>query len=246
MYSSGKHIVSGIRPRPICTYCGAPEGTTRDHVPPRGLFAKPRPDLVTVPCCEQCRKSQSLDDEYFLRMISMKSGIADSPSATMARDSALRALRKPSKRGFAREFLRSTKDLAAYSPAGIYLGQTTSYDVGLNRLCNVIERTTYGLYFHEFGQRLPDDHRCKTYAVDGFESAAPEIIAQFQKLWGHAVFSEKREFGKNVFAYWVRKIDGPEGATLWAFLVYEAIAFLAFTGPKINSSAHLLIDLKRE
>lgn len=238
--------MSGSGRNPICTYCGERTGTTRDHVPPKGLFAKPRPNLVTVPCCEQCRESQSFDDEYFVRMISMKGGTADNPSANAARDSALRSLTKPAKRRFALALLRSTKDLAVYSPAGIYLGQKMSYDVDLKRLCNVIERTTYGLYLHEFEQRLPEDHRCKTYAVDGFGLVASEIVVQLQKLWAHAVSGEKRDFGENVFTYWFRKIDGPEGAILWSFLVYGSVAFLAFTGPKINSSTQSLIELKYE
>jgi hypothetical protein len=222
--------------KPVCTYCGQRAGTTRDHIPPKSLFGKPRPTLVTVPCCEQCRGSQSLDDEYFVRMISMKSDTADNPSASAARDSALRSLTKPAKRGFANALLGTTKDLPVYSPSGIYLGQKMSYDVDLNRLCNVIARTTYGLYLDKFGHRLSDDHRCKVYAIDGFDLAAPEILAQLQKLWGHAISGERRDFGENVFTYWVRKIDGPEGATTWNFVVYGSVAFLAFTGPRAKSS----------
>jgi len=229
--------MEGSRQKPICTYCGERIGTTRDHVPPKGLFVRPRPKLVTVPCCEQCRDSQSLDDEYFLRMVSLKGDTVVSPSATAARESALRSLTKPAKRRFANALLGSIKDLTVYSPAGLYLGTGTSYDVNLERLCKVIERTTCGLYFHEFGQRLPDSHRCKIYAIDGFDLAVPETLAQLRKLWGHAISGERKDFGENVFTYWMRKIDGPEGATTWDFVVYGSVAFLAFTGPKSNSSA---------
>lgn len=173
--------MSKSRRKQICTYCGERAGTTRDHIPPKGLFAKPRPNLITVPCCELCRESQSLDDEYFVRMISMRSGTADNPSASAARDSALRSLTKPAKRRFANSLLGSAKDFAVYSPSGIYLGQSMSYDVDLKRLCNVIERTTCGLFSHEFGQRLPDGDRCKAYAIDGFDLAIPEVLGQLQK-----------------------------------------------------------------
>jgi hypothetical protein len=238
--------MSGSRRKPVCAYCGQHVGTTRDHVPPKGLFAKPRPSLITVPCCEQCRNHQSLDDEYFVRMVSMKSGTADNPSANAARDSALRSLTKPAKRRFSSALLSSTKDLAVHSAAGIYLGQKMSYDVDLGRLCNVIQRTTRGIYFHEFGQRLPDDHRCKAYALDGFDLAAPEILAQLRKLWGHAASGERKDLGENVFTYWMRKIAGPEGATAWDFVLYGSVAFLAFTGPKASPSAESSTELKHD
>lgn len=218
--------------KPICTYCGERIGTTRDHVPPKSLFAKPRPNLVTVPCCEQCQKSQSLDDEYFVRMISMKRDTVDNPSAREARDSALRSLTKPSKRRFATNLLGSIREISLYSPSGIYLGEQMSYDVSLARLSKVIERTTYGLYLHEFGERLPDAHWCKAYSIEGFDFTALDALSLIQKLWRHAASGEKRDFGENIFTYWVRRVDGVEGATVWDFVVYGSVAFLALTAPK--------------
>ena len=48
-----------------CVFCGA-LATTRDHVPPQGVFPDPRPtDLITVPACDICNNSTKLDDEYF-------------------------------------------------------------------------------------------------------------------------------------------------------------------------------------
>lgn len=229
--------MGGSRQGTICTYCGERTGTTRDHVPPKGLFASPRPKLVTVPCCEQCRESQSLDDEYFLRMVSLRGDTTASPSVIAARNAALRSLTMPAKRRFTNSLLGSIKDLTVYSPAGIYLGQGTSYDVSLGRLCKVIERTTCGLYFHEFGQRLPDSHRCKAYAIDGFDLTVPETLDQVRKLWGNALSGERSDFGQDVFTYWTRKIDGPEGATTWNFVVYGSVAFFAFTGPRLSPAA---------
>lgn len=111
-----------------------------------------------------------------------------------------------------------------------------SYDVDLQRLGRVVERTTSGLYFHEFGERLPDSHRCKSYGIDGFALAGPQIIAEAQRMWEHAISGTRHDFGENGFTYWVREIDGPEGATLWAFVVYGSVQFLAFTGPRDASN----------
>ena len=49
-----------------CFLCGATENLTRDHIPPKGLFPKPRPsNLYTVTCCEPCNNGASQEDEYF-------------------------------------------------------------------------------------------------------------------------------------------------------------------------------------
>jgi len=49
----------------LCIYCGLKEGSTRDHVPPKCMFLAPIPNdiqLITVPCCEECRAGQQGDD----------------------------------------------------------------------------------------------------------------------------------------------------------------------------------------
>jgi hypothetical protein len=51
-----------------CFLCGATDNLTRDHIPPKGLFPKPRPsNLYTAPCCGPCNNGASQEDEY-LRM----------------------------------------------------------------------------------------------------------------------------------------------------------------------------------
>jgi hypothetical protein len=62
-----------------CYLCGAP-ATTRDHIPPRGLFPQPRPNnLITVPACRSCNHDRSLDDEYFRDVVA--AGSNDSPQS---------------------------------------------------------------------------------------------------------------------------------------------------------------------
>src|SRR5208283_2514674 len=53
-----------------CLYCGRVRPLTRDDVPPKNLFPKPRPsNLITVPSCQKCNQSFMLDDEYFRLVI---------------------------------------------------------------------------------------------------------------------------------------------------------------------------------
>jgi len=49
-----------------CPLCGRETYLTREHIPPKNLFLKPRPrNTITVWTCEACNSSYHLDEEYF-------------------------------------------------------------------------------------------------------------------------------------------------------------------------------------
>jgi hypothetical protein len=53
----------------ICLFCGRP-ASTRDHIPSKCLLEKPYPlNLLTIPSCEKCNKSFSMDEEYFINIL---------------------------------------------------------------------------------------------------------------------------------------------------------------------------------
>lgn len=222
---SGRHV------KPTCVYCGSNPGETRDHVPPKALFAKPRPTLITVPCCHQCRETQSLDDEYFVRMILMRRELPQNSLAIAARDAVLRSLTKPNKQAFTRSLVRTLNRVPTYTPSGIYVGHRTTYTVDLRRLDNVIQRTTRALYFQEFGAFLPSDHICITYAIDAFSAVEPKAILDVRRLWTHASSGTRRDFGDGIFTYWFQKFEESKDATHWAFLVYGCTPFVSLTCP---------------
>lgn len=52
-----------------CLFCNK-NATTRDHIPTKNLLEKPYPlNLFTVPACQSCNNSFSLDEEYFLNVL---------------------------------------------------------------------------------------------------------------------------------------------------------------------------------
>ncbi len=102
-------------------YCGVAPGRTGDHVPPRSLFPLPRPsNLVKVPCCEACRTTQSIDDEYFKNMIVMRHDVAGSEAGRRLLDSVHKALFRPRGRGFAVGLIRSARDVEIRTSGGLY------------------------------------------------------------------------------------------------------------------------------
>jgi hypothetical protein len=107
-----------------CVFCGATGDVTDDHVPPKPIFAKPRPsDLITVPGCEECDHGWSLDDEYFRTALCLSDKTTDDRNATSGREAAMRSLQRQEARDFAKMFLARTFPKEVYSPGGLYLGK---------------------------------------------------------------------------------------------------------------------------
>lgn len=79
--------------------------------------------------------------------------------------------------------------------------------------------------------RLPDSCKCTAYALDGFASARPDAKAKVNRLLQVALSGEKRSLGGNVFTYWFQRLPDSQLATVWMFLVYGRVQFVAYTIP---------------
>src|SRR5260221_7991451 len=61
-----------------CYLCGSTKNLTRDHVPPEGFFPPPKPtNLITLPCCEDCHRPLSLQDEAFRLWVASVANASD-------------------------------------------------------------------------------------------------------------------------------------------------------------------------
>jgi hypothetical protein len=66
----------------MCVFCGSETCLTKDHVPPKSLFPKPRPDnLITVYSCDNCNLGTAKDDEYFRLMTTIREDALNHPAA---------------------------------------------------------------------------------------------------------------------------------------------------------------------
>jgi hypothetical protein len=172
-----------------------------------------------------------LDDEYFVRTIVMRRDVGDNPSAAFALAAVHRSFTKPNKIGLTRALIESMSETPIYTPAGLYLGQAETYHADFNRLCTVIKRVTEGLYYHEYGVRLPDSCKCAAYALEGFASADPDVKAKIRRVLNVALSGEMRSLGANVFSYWSGRLADSALTSVWAYLVYGRVEFMAYTFP---------------
>jgi hypothetical protein len=217
----------GSRKSGQCVYCGAIGPITLDHIPPKNLFAKPRPNnLIKVPSCAHCHsenKQVSKDDEYFRLMI------------TLREDIVLRSLTRPDKMGFTKSLLRNTFQVNVKTKNGLYLGKKAAYNVNLERLDNVAIRITKGLFYHETGNRLPDEYEVIAFAESGLQNLTDDIKYDLQtKIIKPILANPPHYLGNKVFSYQVAYSDKDVNASAWLLIFYERVAFLCLTMPKDN------------
>jgi len=138
----------------ICSICGKKPATTRDHIPPKGIFPKPRPsDLITVPACRSCNKSTSDPDEVFKVFIGVAGGHGVE-GERMFKDQTIQTLQHNER--LKREIASTLRDVWVKTPAGIILGKKPAVLLNSKVHNQIIEKMIRGLHFHHTGNILGD------------------------------------------------------------------------------------------
>jgi hypothetical protein len=137
------------RPSKTCVICGLQPATTDDHVPPKGIFPKPRPsDLITVRTCLKCNKSTSDLDEIFKVFIGIAGG--HSPEGEkMFKEQTSRTLQH--NRRLKREIASTLRDVRVKTPEGVILGKRPAVLLNSKAHDQIIDKTIRGLHFHHTG-----------------------------------------------------------------------------------------------
>jgi hypothetical protein len=148
-----------------CAYCGQP-ATTRDHVPPKGLFTPPLPkNLITVPACGDCNHGASDDDLIFRNELSIMAGsFGESAKAAERLPRSIRRIRR--NRATLKRMVLNAKPVERYSVGGIYLGLGYAVPVAPGVQQRVIRRIVRGFYWHHFGSSLTDDIHIELVFID--------------------------------------------------------------------------------
>lgn len=224
--------MSMTRPTTYCTYCGKPNPETVDHIPPAGLFPKPRPsNLITVPSCTDCNAGASIDDEYLKIWLLLRHDISERRPGSTLRDSVFRALAKPRKRRMLNMLLGSMRRVAVHTPGGLFVGQVATYHVDLARFGKVADRTVKGLFFHHYERRLPETHDVRSYAESGLREINPTTQVSLSHLITSLRSRPSRKIGDRVFEYWFQATPEDPNSTAWLLRFYDSESFLCLTAP---------------
>ena len=199
-----------------CFMCGGAADTS-DHVPPKGLFPKPRPStLITVPACRVCNKATEQDDEYF-RFLMSAAGNDTRAAAALRQQRIIPQLQERPALGHA--IMEKSKIVDVYSPGGIWLERRPAFEFEHTRFQRVIEKTVRGLYLHEFGERLIGAK------IDDFvlnPEPSDELRTYFARL-------SRRVVDADVFSYWCDRDPADLISSLWFLGFFKQTLFVVRT-----------------
>jgi hypothetical protein len=217
-----------------CVYCGGYGPLTKDHIPPKNLFAKPRPnDLITVPSCYKCHSSNSQvskDDEYFRLMLTSRDDTGNHPGVQQILPTVWRSLERVGGIGLRESLLKTVRWVEIWSRGGIYLGRRGTYDVNKMRLRRVATRITKGLFSHETSIRLPDSYEVRAILESDLDDAERQTFAD--EVVRPLMSQPRTTIGKGVFTYcsWHEVQDPNKSA--WLLWFYGIPLFLCVTRPQ--------------
>ena len=194
----------------LCAICGKEEATTSDHIPPRGIFPKPRPsNLITVPACFYCNHAGSKYDESFRVYLSMEVG-ADTPETRkLWEENALGTLQHNQR--LRRNIERSFRFIDVRTPAGIYLGKATAFRIDAKIYNAVIERIVRGFYYHHYAEILGDRATCKATMLRGIDRK----VLEMSRGWPINVL------GKQALIYKFNRASESPLHSVWIFEFYN-------------------------
>lgn len=189
----------------MCIYCGNKPGSTRDHVPPKSLFPKPRPvNMLTVPCCDDCQARFKKDEDVFMAWITIGPAIESRAGKPLWEQKLKRTFEKD--RGVNEIIRRSCKPVDLKTPAGIYLGKGLASSIDHERKNNVLGKIVRGLFWVEYNERLPEDVAIEIYGVSRTGEDIENLSARTYegKAIGEGIFEYRYARAPESFeSYWV-------------------------------------------
>ncbi len=217
-----------------CVYCGLIKELSDDHIPPKNLFAKPRPgNLIVVPSCRSCNGGASDDDEYFRLMLTLREDTHAHPDVQQLLPVVFRSLTKSNKIGFSRALVQGIRETNVLTRSGLFIGKRPVYDVDLDRLDRVAQRIVKGLFYHEQLSRLPDGYEVSAFSASGLSALDKDLKDHIIKnIVDPILQNTPRTIGNNVFTHRVAFAPEDPNLSVWHLIFYEKVAFLCFTTPQ--------------
>lgn len=209
---------SRLQSTQLCALCGVNPATTRDHVPPKAIFPKPRPNLITVPACFGCNNAASDFDDLFKVYLSMHTAENNAIARQLFTEKTARTLQRN------QNLLKKIKRESQYVPVVNKQGKLESR-LGIrwdsNAHSAVISRTIKGLYFHHTGRPMPTDCELK---VQWLKEVPPEIVPMLPSL-------SEEVIGNNQVIYKYAISDEDARHSLWLFEFYGAHWASGYSSP---------------
>jgi hypothetical protein len=210
------------RVRGKCAICGSRPATTDDHIPPKGIFLKPKPnDLITVPSCVECNNKASVGDERFKVFLSLHgSHLESNPETSAVVTQALETLEKNLK--LKREIAASAQPAVTITPGGIVYGRAYAVPWDKYSHDSVIERTVRGLYFHHFGLCLGSRTKVDVVFLKGLNVRMAAVSEQMRR----------NSVGNGQFVYGYERLESRPLRSMWLLQFFRKHWVFVETAPR--------------
>lgn len=211
----------------VCIYCGKKGKMTKEHVPPKGLFPKPRPsNLITVPACKECNNSKSIDDEYIKMLFNIDYRTFLNPQVRNNYGSVIKSIKLHQKRGEVKKLIKSAKPVKVVCPITGKIQETIAVHPNSIIAENQAKDIVRGLYYHH----------CQDYKHDLFVYEAYWVDYQKNDEWKN-LFPELNASKKNTImdgVFWYKYIITMNNmASIWRLCFYESLTFIVIMRKKL-------------
>lgn len=204
-----------------CVFCSERKADTRDHVPPKGIFPKPRPsNLVTVPACAECNGNWSSLDEIFKLFVSLQAGM-DGISESFLHNSVKRTIDHNQR--LKKFLIEKSKMVEVRTPEGIIIGDLIRIPFPEKELKMMCQRIIMGLFYHHNQYTIPDNSMLSVYLPNDINEEVLNVIQHCHL----EIIGDDREF-----IYCHCTANGSIFASTWILLFYKRFLAVGFIMPK--------------
>lgn len=203
----------------LCALCGKAKATTKDHIPPKGIYPKPydpKINFKTVPACASCNNGASTDDEWFKVLIGVATGEHREDTQSVI-DSMARTI--GNNQSIANHLFRARRDI--YAPLrGELLEPSVAVTFDYQRYSAVISRIVQGLHWIEHGTALGYGIDVRVMPAQGMDR---KLFLSMKELMDCL---PPKYLNKETFAYKFHKSD--EGDTVWGMQFFKKHTVFAY------------------
>ena len=200
-----------------CVYCGINDGITKDHIPPRSLFSKPKPNnLITVPCCNDCNKRFKKDEDLFMGWVLFSEAGTKKEGKKIWEQKLNRTFEKDY--GLKKQIAKSFKIAEIFSPSGLYLGRRLISQIDPIRIENVIRKIVRGLFWFEYKEKISLKSKIEIIGI-------PKNSNNIDTLIRNSICGSR--FWEKIFEYRYLRKSKDTFESIWIMSFYRELYYIA-------------------
>jgi hypothetical protein len=200
--------MKNIKGELACCYCGG-VATTREHIPPKGIFNKPLPsDLITVPCCLRCNQEGSVNDEILKTYLGLHVAIGGGEAERLFKERVLPTTKHNQR--LRQIILNSMRPVHFATETGIIYGRGSEIIWDNEAHDIAIERIAKGLFFYHYKKALLNIGEKSIY---WFDTPLHYNIAHVEGWHSNSI-------GNGTFKYYYDIVEEGSGS-VWLFNFYD-------------------------